>query len=180
MDISELHEEAKLVQGCLHASVAAKCPSTYFLSFCNFLKKLQMRSFSNVKLAYDAAMRRNIPVNIFFTSLTKEQYTVLIIKYCLAGCDISSAFCWDWYEVRFQTHDTSCTEISGTEDLGHGPLSNCQKFTCTQFGGATYEKLDPTSLNEVSSAKAATKVLSTDNSFHLHIPHSKHSPHDYR
>ena len=53
------------------------------------------------------------------------------------------------------------------KDLGHGPLSNCQKFTCncTQFVRAIYEKLDPTSLNEVNIAKAATKVLSSDNSF---------------
>ena len=48
-----------------------------------------MRSFSHVELAYDVAMRRNVPVN---TSLTKEQHTTLIIKYCLAGCDIGSAF----------------------------------------------------------------------------------------
>ena len=51
-----------------------------------------MRSFSFAELAYDVAMRRNIPVNILFTSLTKEQQTVLIIKYCLTGCDIGSAF----------------------------------------------------------------------------------------
>ena len=51
-----------------------------------------MRSFSHVELAYDVAMRRNIPVNILFTRLTKEQHTILIIKYCLAGCDIGSAF----------------------------------------------------------------------------------------
>ena len=68
-----------------------------------------MRSFSHVDLAYDVAMRRNIPVNILFTSLTKEHHTVLIIKYCLAGCGIGSAF------KRFQTHDTWCAEISGTE-----------------------------------------------------------------
>ena len=55
-----------------------------------------MRSFSHVELAYDVAMRCNIPVNILFTSLTKEQRTVLIIEYCLAGCDIGSAFFWDW------------------------------------------------------------------------------------
>ena len=55
-----------------------------------------MRSFSHVELAYDVAMRRNIPVNIVFTSLTKEHHTVLIIKYSLAGCDIGSAFFWDW------------------------------------------------------------------------------------
>ena len=55
-----------------------------------------MKSFSHVELAYDVAMRRNIPVNILFTSLTKEQHTVLIIKYCLAGCDIGIAFFWDW------------------------------------------------------------------------------------
>ena len=54
-----------------------------------------MRSFSHVELANDVATRRNIPVNIF-TSLTKEYHTVLIIKYCLAGCDIGSAFFWDW------------------------------------------------------------------------------------
>ena len=51
-----------------------------------------MRSFSHVELAYDVAMRRNIPASILFTSLTKEQQPILIIKYCLAGCDIGSAF----------------------------------------------------------------------------------------
>ena len=100
MDISELHKEAKLIQGCLHTSVAAKYPSTDFFSYCNFLiidkKKLHMRSFSHVELAYNVAMRRNIPVNIVFTSLTKEHHRALIIKYSLAGCDIGSAFFWDW------------------------------------------------------------------------------------
>ena len=50
-----------------------------------------MRSFLYVELAYDVAMRRYIPVNILFTSLT-EQHTRLIIKYYLAGWDIGSAF----------------------------------------------------------------------------------------
>ena len=70
-------------------------------------------------------------------------------------------------------------KFQGLNDLGHWPLSNCQKFTCTQFVGAIYiiKKLDPTSLKEVSLAKAATKVLSTDNSFHLHILHSTRPPH---
>ena len=68
-------------------------------------------------------------------------------------------------------------KFQGLKDLGHGPLSNCQKFTCTQFVGAIYEKLNPTSLNEVSFAKAATRVLSTDNTFHLHILYSTRSPH---
>ena len=68
-------------------------------------------------------------------------------------------------------------KFQGLKDLDHGPFSNCQKFTCTQFVGAQYDKLDPTSLNEVSSAKIATKVLSTDNSFHLHILHSTRPPH---
>ena len=60
-------------------------------------------------------------------------------------------------------------KFQGLKDLGHGPLLKCKKFTCTQFVGALYDKLDPTSLNEVSFAKAATKTLSTDISFHLHI-----------
>ena len=51
-----------------------------------------MRPFFNVELALDVAMRPCIPVIILFTSLTKEQHTILIIKYCLAGCDIASAF----------------------------------------------------------------------------------------
>ena len=84
---------------------------------------------------------------------------------------------WDWYEIRFQTHDSRFTEILGLEYLGHGPLLNCQVFTCTLFVGAIYEKLDPTSLKEVSLAKAATKVLSINNSFHLHILHSTPPPH---
>ena len=63
-------------------------------------------------------------------------------------------------------------KFQGLKDLGHGPLSVCQKLTFTQFVGAIYEKLNLTFLNEISSAKVATKVLSTDNSFHLHILHS--------
>ena len=67
-------------------------------------------------------------------------------------------------------------KLLGLKYLSHGPLLNCQKFTCTQSVGAIYKKLDPTSLNEVSLANAATKVLSTNNSFHLHIPHSARPP----
>ena len=67
-------------------------------------------------------------------------------------------------------------KFKGMKYRGHGPLLNCQKFTCTQSVGAIYEKLDPTSLNEVSLANAATKVLSSNNSFHLHILHSIRPP----
>ena len=67
-------------------------------------------------------------------------------------------------------------KVKGLNYLGHGPLLNCQKCTCTQSVEEIYEKLDPTSLNEVSLAKAATKVLSTNNSFHLHILHSTRPP----
>ena len=67
-------------------------------------------------------------------------------------------------------------ESQGLKELGHEFLSNCQKFTCTQFVGAIYEKLDST-LNEVSCAQAATKVLSIANSFHLHILHFTCPPH---
>ena len=121
-------------------------------------------------------MRRNIPVNILFTSLTKEQRTILIIKYCLAGFDIGSAFFGVGNKSVFKRMIHGALKFQGIKDLGHRPLSNCQKFTCTQCVGAIYEKLDPTSLNEVSCAKAAPKVLSTDNSFHLHILHSTSHP----
>ena len=67
-------------------------------------------------------------------------------------------------------------KFKGLKYPGHGPLLNCQKFTCTQSVRAIYENLDPASLNEVSLAKAATKVLSTNYSFHLHILHSTRPP----
>ena len=129
--------------------------SKYRFSFsnCNFLiidKKLQMRSFSRVELAYDVAMRSNIPVNILFTSLTKEQHTILIIKYCLAECDIGSAFFGLGKKSIFKRMIQGALKFRELQDLGHGPLSNCQKLTCIQFVGALYEKLDPTSLNEVN------------------------------
>ena len=94
MDISELR---KRTQGRIHASVAAKCPSTDFLflivtSSSQIKKEATHEIFLTGELAYDVAMRRYIPVNILFTSLTKEQHTRLIIKYCLAGWDIGSAF----------------------------------------------------------------------------------------
>ena len=49
-------------------------------------------------------------------------------------------------------------KFSGLKYLGHGPLLNCQKFTCTQSVGAIYETLDPSSLNEVSfNSKGSNK-----------------------
>ena len=113
-----------------------------------------MRSFSHVELAYDVAMRRNAPVN---TGLTKEQHTILIIKYCLAGCDIGSAFFGIGKESIFKRMIQGALKYQGLKDLDHVPLSNSQKFTCTQFVGAIYEKLDSTSLNEVSCPDAAKK-----------------------
>ena len=120
-----------------------------------------MRSFSHVELAYDVAMRRNIPINILFTSLTQEQHTILIIKYCLAGCDIGSFFFVIGKKSVFKCMIQDALKFQGLKDLGLRHLSNCQKFTCVQFVGAINQKIDPTSLNEASCAKAATKVLST-------------------
>ena len=98
-----------------------------------------MSSFSHVKLAYDVAMRHNIPVNILFTSLTDKLHTELIIKYCLAGCDIGSASFGIGKKSVFKRMIQCALKFQGLNDLGHGPLSNFQKFTCTQFVGAIYE-----------------------------------------
>ena len=50
-----------------------------------------MRSFSHVVLAYDVNMRRNIPVYTLITRLTEEKHAIMVIIYCLAGCNICSA-----------------------------------------------------------------------------------------
>ena len=121
-------------------------------------------------------MRCNIPVNILFISLTKEQHTILIIKHCLAGCDIGSAFFEIGKMSVFKRMMQGALKFQGLKDLRHGLLSNCQTFTCTQFVDAIYEKLDPTYLNEVSCTKTATKVQLTGNSFHLHILYSTRLP----
>ena len=86
-----------------------------------------MRSFSHVELAYDVTMRRNISVNILFTSLTKEQHTILIIKYCLAGCDIGSALFGIGKKSVFKRMIQGALQFQGLKDLGHGLLSNCPK-----------------------------------------------------
>ena len=104
------------------------------------------------------------------------QKKTLKIKYCLSGYDIGSAFFRIGKKSVFKCMLQGALKFQGLKDLGHGSLRNCQKFTCTQFVGAIYEELDPTSLNDVRHAKAATKVLSTDNSIHLHIQHSTCPP----
>ena len=124
-------------------------------------KKLQRRSFSRVELAYDIAMRRNIPVNILFTSLTKDQHTILIIKYCLAGCDIGSTFFGIGRMSVFKRMIQGALKFQGLNDFGHGSLSNCQSLLALSFLEQYMNKLEPKSLNEVSCTKAATKVLST-------------------
>ena len=50
-----------------------------------------MRSFSHFGLAYDVDIRSNIPVNTLFTLLTEEKHAIMVIIYCLAGCNICSA-----------------------------------------------------------------------------------------
>ena len=126
MDISELQEEANT--RLFNASVAAKCPSTDFLFLIIDKKKLQIRSFSHVEFTYDVAMRRNIPVNVLFTSLTKEQHAILIIKYCLAGCDIGSAFFGIGKKSVSKRMIQGALEFQGLKGLGYWLLSNCQSL----------------------------------------------------
>ena len=83
-----------------------------------------MRPFSHVELAYDVAMRRNIAVNFLFTSLTKEQHTILITKNCQAGCDKGSAFFGIGKMSVFKRMIQGALKFQGLKDLGHGPLSN--------------------------------------------------------
>ena len=71
-----------------------------------------MRSFLHVKLAYDVAMRRFIPVNILFTIRTTHKTDHKIL---FGWMGYRQGFLWGWHEIRFQTHDSRCTEILGTE-----------------------------------------------------------------
>ena len=177
MDISELWEEAnKRLFTCL--SCCNMSQYRFSCSYCNFLildkkKKLQMRSFSHVELAYDVDMRRNIPVNILLISLAKEQHTILIIKYCLAGCDTGSAFFGIGKKSVFKRMIQGGLKFQKLKDLGHGPLSNCQKFTCTQFVEVIYEKLDATRRNKLRKGSSKNPI----DSFHFHILHSTCPPH---
>ena len=84
-----------------------------------------MRSFPHVELAFDVAMRRYVPVNI---SRPKEQHTLLIIKYCLAGCDTGSAFFGIGKKSVFKSMILGALKFQRLKDLGHGPLSNCQSL----------------------------------------------------
>ena len=79
-------------------------------------------------------------LNILFTRLTKEQHTILIIKYCLTGCDIGSAFFEIVTKSVFKRMIQGALKFQGLKDLGHWPLSNCQTLTCAQFVGAIYKK----------------------------------------
>ena len=133
MDILELQEEANTRMP--HTAVAAKCHNKDFLCNCFIIdkKKLQMRSLSHVGLAYYVYMRRNITVNILFTSLTEGKHAILIILYSLAGCDIGSAFFGIGKQSVFKRMMQDALKLQGLEDLDNGPLSNCQNFNCTQF-----------------------------------------------
>ena len=67
----------------------------------------------------------------------------------------------------------SCTmqdalKFSETESSWHWAFVKLSIFNCSQVVGTLYEKLDCTSLNELSCEKAAKKLISSDNSFHLH------------
>ena len=92
-----------------------------------------MRSLSHVELAYYVYMGRNITVNILFTSLTEEKHAILIILYCLAVCEIGSAFYGIGKRSVFKRMLQDALKFQGLEDLDNGPLSNCQNFICTQF-----------------------------------------------
>ena len=72
---------------------------------------------------------------------------LLIIKYCLAELDIGKPFFGVGKKSVFKRVIQGALKFQGMKDLGHWPLSNCQKFTCIQFVGAIYKRLVPTSLN---------------------------------
>ena len=112
----------------------------FSFSYCNFLiiDKQEATNeifLTNVKLAYDVAMRGNIPVNILFTSLTPHNNDPKI----LSGWILSKIGKKSVFKRMIQ----GALKFQGLKDLGHWPLSKCQKFTCTQFVGALYDKLDP-------------------------------------
>ena len=115
MDISdsELREKANTrPYTCLSCCKMSQCRFSF--SNCNFLtkdkKKLQMRSFLHVELAYDVAMRRYIIHQSYIRTKHKTDHKILSGWMGYRQC-----FLWGWWEIRFQTHDSRCTEILGTE-----------------------------------------------------------------
>ena len=78
-----------------------------------------------------------------YSPVLQKTNTILIIKYCLAGCDIGSALFGVGKMPVFKRMIQGALKFQGLKDLGHGPLSNFQTFTCTQLVVAIYEKLDP-------------------------------------
>ena len=79
-----------------------------------------MRSFSHVELTYDVATRRNIPVDVLFTSLTKK--TIRMIKYCLSGYDKGNVFFGIGRKSVFKWMLQGALKFPGLKDQGHGPL----------------------------------------------------------
>ena len=119
-------------------------------------------------------VKRFIPVYRLFYRLTHEQHRILIVVYCLTGCDTCSAFFGIGKKKVFNLMMQSAMKYQGLKDLGNGSLSKNQKLACTQFVGALHGNSDCTSLNEIRCTKAAKKVPAkklppTDNSFYLHL-----------
>ena len=92
-----------------------------------------MRSLSHVELVQYVYMRHNITVDILFTRLTEEKHAKLIILYCLADCDIGSAFFGIGKQSAFKRMMQDALTFQGLEDLDNRPSSNCQNRICTQF-----------------------------------------------
>ena len=133
-------------------------------------------------------MKRFIPVHRLFDRLTHEQHRILIVVYCLTGCDTCtlivvycltgcdtcSAFFGIGKKKVFNLMMQSAMKYQELKDLGNGSLSKIQKLACTQFVGVLHGNSDCTSLNEIRCTKAAKKVPAkklppTDNSFYLHL-----------
>ena len=187
-EISELRciQEEADTRTVLHASVAAnqganriivKSPDgDVLVLLLHHRAKIVAREifFLTGRMGTHVDMKRFIPVHRLFDRLTHEQHRILIVVYCLTGCDTCSAFFGIGKKKVFNLMMQSAMKYQGLKDLGNGSLSKIQKLACTQFVGVLYGNSDCTSLNEIRCTKAAKKVSAKklpprDNSFYLHL-----------
>ena len=154
---------------CLSYCKMSQCRFSF--SYCNFLttdkKKLQMRSFLHVELAYDVAMRRYIIHQSYIRTTHKTDHKILSGWMGYRQC-----FLWGWWEIRFQMHDSRCTEILGTEISWPWAFIKLSKVYLHSVCWSNIRKTRPNIPKRGKLSKGSNKVLSTNNSFHLHILHA--------
>ena len=93
-------------------------------------------------------MSRFIPIHNICDQLSKEQLIIILVVYCLTGCDTTSSFWGHGKKAAFRIMMSKSGDYQDLALLGKSrDIRTSEKIAATRFVGTLYGKKNCTSLN---------------------------------